>query len=250
MYKRQVLWRSRAASGRDALETRDDSDSSDDEVTVEDGDEDRSSAESASFGDLMRSLRCSRASVIASATELLMDAAAPDFEEAALSPEYLARGAALSRALKKVDAELAAMDAALAAGAFRLAAAAVHRAACACLERLILHRAHDDVGARFATGALVMSGGSLSGTPAPLTEAQHSNVVELASALEEFLSADNDGVPAQVLVDGEQRLRRLLNLWFTPTVEVVREYRRQVEAIVSGGGGARIAGSGLSLIHI
>ena len=88
-----------------------------------------------------------------------------------------------------------------------------------------------------------MSGGSLSGTPAPLTEAQHSNVVELASALE-FLSADNDGVPAQVLVDGEQRLRRLLNLWFTPTVEVVREYRRQVEAIVSGGGGARIAGSG------
>ena len=89
-----------------------------------------------------------------------------------------------------------------------------------------------------------MSGGSLSGTPAPLTEAQHSNVVELASALEEFLSADNDGVPAQVLVDGEQRLRRLLNLWFTPTVEVVREYRRQVEAIVSGGGGARIAGSG------
>jgi hypothetical protein len=239
-----VLWRSRAASGRDALETRDDSDSSDDEAAVEDGDEDRSSAESASFGDLMRSLRCSRASVIASATELLMDAAAPDFEEAALSPEYLARGAALSRALKKVDAELAAMDAALAAGAFRLAAAAVHRAACACLERLILHRAHDDVGARFATGALVMSGGSLSGTPAPLTEAQHSNVVELASALEEFLSADNDGVPAQVLVDGEQRLRRLLNLWFTPTVEVVREYRRQVEAIVSGGGGARIAGSG------
>ena len=43
-----------------------------------------------------------------------------------MSPEYLARGAALSRALKKVDAELAAMDAALAAGAFRLAAAAVH----------------------------------------------------------------------------------------------------------------------------
>ena len=69
-----VLWRSRAASGRDALETRDDSDSSDDEAAVEDGDEDRSSAESASFGDLMRSLRCSRASVIASATELLMDA--------------------------------------------------------------------------------------------------------------------------------------------------------------------------------
>ena len=96
-----VLWRSRAASGRDALETRDDSDSSDDEAAVEDGDEDRSSAESASFGDLMRSLRCSRASVIASATELLMDAAAPDFEEAALSPEYLARGAALSRARLK-----------------------------------------------------------------------------------------------------------------------------------------------------
>ena len=239
-----ILWRARASSGRYALETRDDYDSSDDEAAVEDGDEDRSSAESASFGDLMRSLRCSRASVIASATELLMDAVAPDFEEAALSPEYFVRGAALSRALEKVDAELAAMDAALAAGAFRLAAAAVHRAACACLERLILHRAHDDAGARFATGALVASGGSLSGTPAPLTEAQHSRVVELASALEEFLSADNDGVPAQVLVDGEQRLRRLLNLWFTPTVEVVREYRRQVEAIESGGGGARIAGSG------
>ena len=239
-----VLWRARASSGRDTLETRDNYDSSDDEATFEDGDEDLSSAESASFGDLMRWLRCSRASVIASAAELLMDAVAPDFEEAALSPEYLVRGAALSRALEKVDAELAAMDAALAAGAFRLAAAAVHRAACACLERLILHRAHDDAGARFATGALVMSGGSLSGTPAPLTEAQHSRVVELASALEEFLSTDNDGVPAQVLVDGEQRLRRLLNLWFTPTVEVVREYRRQIEAIESGGGGARIAGSG------
>lgn len=244
-----LLWRARAASGRDALETRAyDSDSSDDSdsAAVEDGDEDRSEtgAESASFGDLMRSLRCSRASVIASATELLMDAVAPDFEEAALSLEYRARGAALSRALEKVDAELAVMDAALAAGAFRLAAAAVHRGACACLERLILHRAHDDVGARVATGALVTSGGSLSGTPAPLTEAQHSRVVELASALEEFLSADNDGVPAQVLVDGEQRLRRLLNLWFTPTVEVVREYRRQVEAIESAGGGARLAGSG------
>jgi hypothetical protein len=109
---------------------------------------------------------------------------------------------------------------------------------------LILHRAHDDIGAGVAAGELDTSGGSLSGTAAPLTEAQHSRVVELASALEDFLSAENDGVPAQVLVDGEQRLRRLLNLWFTPTVEVAREYWRQIEVIESNGGGARLARSG------
>ena len=83
----------------------------------------------------------------------------------------------------------------------------MHRAACACLERLILHRAHDDVGARFATGALVMSGEPLRNARAahrgPALERGGARV----GAPEEFLSADNDGVPAQVLVDGEQRLR-------------------------------------------
>ena len=46
-----------------------------------------------------------------------MDAAAPDFEEAALSPGVPRARRGASRALV-LDAELAAMDAALAAGAF------------------------------------------------------------------------------------------------------------------------------------
>jgi hypothetical protein len=61
----------------------------------------------------------------------------------------------------------------LEAGAFRLAAAAVHRAACAALERLVLHRAHDDVSdTSFSSSdavtaaAYATSGGSLSGTAA------------------------------------------------------------------------------------
>ena len=237
-----LLWQKGDASGP-VVQDDTDTDTGDEEKEMHDEDDkDRTNTESVSFGELMRSLRCSRASVIAAATELLIDAVAPDFETAVLSSDYSTRGAALSRALEKIDAELAVMDASLAAGAFRLAAAAVHRAACASLERLILHRAHDDIGTRVAAGAMGTSGGSLAGTAAPLTEAQHSRVVELASTLEEFLSADNDGVPAQVLVDGEQRLRRLLNLWFTPTVEVVREYWRQVEIIESSGGGARLAG--------
>ena len=44
-----------------------------------------------------------------------------------------------------------------------------------------------------------------------------------------------------MLEDGEQRLRRLLNLWFTPTVEVVREYWRQMDFVETGGGGAAVA---------
>jgi hypothetical protein len=241
-----LLWQKDTLSGSGVDEDDDTDEDTDDEANAmnDEDDKDRTNTESASFGELMRSLRCSRASVIAAATELLMDAVAPDFETAAMSSDYYARSAALSKALDTIDAELSAMDASLAAGAFRLAAAAVHRAVCASLERLITHRAHDDIGTRVASGALGTAGGSLSGTEAPLTEAQHSRVVELASTLEEFLSADNDGVPAQVLVDGEQRLRRLLNLWFTPTVEVVREFWRQVGIVESSGGGARLAGVG------
>lgn len=198
-------------------------------------------AESARFADLLRSLRCSRASVVAAASELLMDAVAQDLATAVMSPSFTARRDSLARALERVDKELALMDAALASGAFRLAAASVHRAACAALERLVLHRAHDDVKPFTATPVYGTNGGSLSGTMTALTETQHSRIVEVAAALRDFLAADGTGVPAPVLEDGEQRLRRLLNLWFTPTVEVVREYWRQMDFVETGGGGAAVA---------
>jgi len=95
----------------------------------------------------------------------------------------------------------------------------------------------DDISAIY----YATSGGSLSRSAAPLTEAHHSRIVELNAALRDFLSVDGGGVPAQVLSDGEQRLRRLLNLWFTPTLEVVREYWRQTDAIATSGGGAAAA---------
>lgn len=202
--------------------------------------------ESTSFVELLRSLRCSRASVISAATELLMDFLTPDLTLAVLSPDLKTRRAATSRAFEYIDAELSRMESALAAGAFRLAATAVHRGACAVLERLVLHCAHDDVHNRASVGATLMashtaSGGWLAGTAAPLTEVQHSRVVELAAALRDFLLVGGGGVPAQVLTEGEQRLRRLLNLWFTPTLEVVREYWRQVDAVDAAGGGATAA---------
>ena len=131
-------------------------------------------AESARFADLLRSLRCSRASVVAAASELLMDAVAQDLATAVMSPSFTVRRDSLARALERVDKELALMDAALASGAFRLAAASVHRAACAALERLVLHRAHDDVKPFTATPVYGTNGGSLSGTMTALTETQHS----------------------------------------------------------------------------
>lgn len=198
-------------------------------------------AENARFADLLRSLRCSRASVVAAASELLMDAIAQDLTTAVMSPSFIARRDSLARALERVDKELALMDAALASGTFRLAAASIHRAACAALERLVLHRAHDDVKPFTATPVYGTNGGSLSGTMTALTETQHSRIVEVAAALRDFLAADGTGVPAPVLEDGEQRLRRLLNLWFTPTVEVVREYWRQMDFVETGGGGAAVA---------
>jgi hypothetical protein len=206
--------------------------------------------ESTSFAELLRALRCSRASVISAATELLMDIVTPDLTTAVLSPDFETRRAATSRAFECINAELSRMDNALAAGAFRLAAAAVHRAACASLERLLLHRAHDDVSDRASAAGTSLatsyatSGGSLSGTSAPLNEVQHSRVVELTAALRDFLSVDGGGVPAQVLMDGEQRLRRLLNLWFTPTLEVVREFWRQMDITATAGGGAAAATAG------
>ena len=85
-----------------------------------------------------------------------MDAVAPDFEEAALSSEYRARGAALSRALEKVDAELAVMDAALAAGAFRLACFS------SCISRLTVHEDMSASSANASMGsALICSGVSV-----------------------------------------------------------------------------------------
>lgn len=203
-------------------------------------------SESITFVELLRFLRCSRASVISAATELLMDIVTPDLTMAIMSSAPETRHAAMSRAFECINAELALMDSALSAGAFRLAAAAIHRATCAVLERLVLHRTHDDVRAHASGGTsagvpYTMSGGSLSATPAPLTEAQHSRVVELTDTLRDFLSGNGGGVPLQVLMDGEQRLRRLLNLWFTPTVEVVREYWRQMDDIANVGGGAAAA---------
>ena len=47
-----------------------------------------------------------------------------------------------------------------------------------------------------------------------------------------------------MLSDGEQRLRRLLNLWFTPTLEVVREFGRQTKDTAAAGGGAAAAATG------
>ena len=197
--------------------------------------------ETFNFDILLRKLRCSRASVIAAAAELLMDVITPDLSLAVLSPDFTTRRIALAKVFDIIDAEFAIMNSSLAAGAFRLAAGSIYRALCAALERLILHRSHDDIDSYIASlsaGAYAANGGCLSGTSKPLTESQHSRVVEIADALHDFLAVDGAGVPSQVLTDGEKRLRRLLNLWFTPTVEVCREYHRQTDAVVSGGGGA------------
>ena len=196
------------------------------------------------FDVLLRKLRCSRASVIAAAAELLMDVITPDLSLAVLSPDFATRRLALAKVFDIIDAEFAIMNSSLAAGAFRLAAGSIYRALCAALERLILHRSHDDIDSYVASlsmGAYAANGGCLSGTSKPLTESQHSRVVEIADALHDFLAVDGAGVPAQVLADGEKRLRRLLNLWFTPTVEVCREYHRQTDAIAHRGGGAAMS---------
>ena len=236
-----LLWRT-SPSNSDSEESSDsdqnDEDSGDENTGFKESKEGDAESENTSFAELLRALRCSRASVIASATELLMDVIAPDFALAVLSPHHTTRREALERAFESIDRELVRMDSALAAGAFRLAAAAVHRAACAALERLVLHRAHDDVEASSTKLVYATSGGSLSATAAPLTETEHSRVVEVASAVREFLSVNGSGVPMKVLLDGEQRLRRLLNLWFTPTLEVVREYWRQMDIIETSGAGA------------
>ena len=204
-----LLWRT-SPSNSDSEESSDsdqnDEDSGDENTGFKESKEGDAESENTSFAELLRALRCSRASVIASATELLMDVIAPDFALAVLSPHHTTRREALERAFESIDRELVRMDSALAAGAFRLVAAAVHRAACAALERLVLHRAHDDVEASSTKLVYATSGGSLSATAAPLTETEHSRVVEVASAVREFLSVNGSGVPMKVLLDGRTAL--------------------------------------------
>ena len=115
-----------APSNSDSEESSDsdqnDEDSGDENTGFKESKEGDAESENTSFAELLRALRCSRASVIASATELLMDVIAPDFALAVLSPHHTTRREALERAFESIDRELVRMDSALAAGAFRLVA--------------------------------------------------------------------------------------------------------------------------------
>ena len=160
------------------------------------------------FDVLLRKLRCSRASVIAAAAaELLMDVITPDLSLAVLSPDFATRRIALAKVFDIIDAEFAIMNSSLAAGAFRLAAGSIYRALCAALERLILHRSHDDIDSYVASlsmGAYAANGGCLSGTSKPLTESQHSRVVEIADALHDFLAVDGAGFQHRFLLTAKR----------------------------------------------
>lgn len=171
---------------------------------------------------IVQRLRTARANVIASLTELIEERIAPFVRVAILDAEAQARSIAVQVVFTMMNAELKVMNQSLASGAFRLVLSSMHRGACDAIEQLVLHRPMEE-------GSLE-SGERWRGSPT-LTESQHSFVVELVSDMREFFYSDGAGEPETILNDSEGRLRRLLNLWFTPTVEVVREFWHAKEGL-------------------
>ena len=164
---------------------------------------------------IVQRLRTARANVIASLTELIEERIAPFVRVAILDKEEKTRSAAVRIVFTMIDSELKLMNERLAPGAFRLALSSMHKGVCDAIEQLILHRPIEE-------GALEASE-RWRGLPT-LTETQHSLVVELMADVREFFHCDGAGEPESILKDGEGRLRRLLNLWFTPTIEIMREF--------------------------
>lgn len=171
---------------------------------------------------IVQKLRTVRANVIASLTELIEERIAPFIRVAILDKEEKTRSAAVRIVFMMIDSELKLMNERLAPGAFRLALSSMHKGVCDAIEQLILHRPIEE-------GALEASE-RWRGLPT-LTEMQHSLVVELMADVREFFHCDGAGEPESILKDGEGRLRRLLNLWFTPTIEIMREFWQLKEVL-------------------
>jgi len=160
-------------------------------------------------------LRSARANVIASLVELVEERIASYVRLAVMDNDAGLRASAVKSLFAVLNTELKGMNDNLAPGAFRLALSSMHKGVCDAIEQLILHRPIEEG----ATGTNDKWKGL-----EQLSEVQHSFAVELAYEVKEFFYCDGAGTPQSILKDGEARLRRLLNLWFTPTVEVVREF--------------------------
>jgi hypothetical protein len=162
-------------------------------------------------------LRSARANVIASLAELIEERIAPYVRLSVMDIDAGVRASATKSLFTVLNTELKCMNDNLAAGAFRLALSAMHKGVCDAIEQLILHRPMEE-------GATSSSSSEKWKDLDHLTEAQHSFAVELTVQVKEFFYCDGAGTPESILKDGEARLRRLLNLWYTPTVEAVREF--------------------------
>lgn len=183
---------------------------------------------------IVQKLRTARANVIASLTEFVEERIAPFIRVAILEDEPKIRSGAVKIVFSMINSELKLMDERLSSGAFRLVLSSMHRGVCDAIEQLVLHRPMEE-------GALE-SHEQWKGLP-KLTETQHSLVVELVTELRDFFHCDGAGEPISILKTSEGRLRRLLNLWFTPTVEVVREFwhlKSELKSAIAAAGGKQI----------
>ncbi len=183
---------------------------------------------------IVQKLRTARANVIASLTEFVEERIAPFVRVAILEEEPKIRSGAVKIIFSMIDSELKLMDERLSSGAFRLVLSSMHRGVCDAIEQLVLHRPMEE-------GSLE-SHENWKGLP-KLTETQHSLVVELVTAFRDFFHCDGAGEPISILKTGEGRLRRLLDLWFTPTVEVVREFwqlKSELKSAIAAAGGKQI----------
>lgn len=167
-------------------------------------------------------LRSARANVIASLAELIEERIASYVRSAVMDNDAGIRAVATKALFTVLNTEIKCMNDNLAPGAFRLAMSAMHKGVCDAVEQLILHRPMEEG----------VSGASEKWKGLDhLTEVQHSFAVDLTLQVKEFFHCDGAGTPESILKDGEARLRRLLNLWYTPTVEAVREFWQLKETL-------------------
>jgi len=188
-----------------------------------DEDENRASDDDFLGNRVMQNLRRARANVVASLTELIEERVAAFVRVAILDSDVKTREGAMTLIFAMLEAEFGLMDARLAPGVFRLAVTSLHKGVCDAIEQLILHRSMEE-------GEIGQKEENWRGSP-QLNESQHSFAVELTMAVHEFLYCEGAGEPESVMRQGEGRLQRLLNLWFTPTVEVIREFWQLKETL-------------------
>jgi len=225
-----LLWCSSKLEFEDALQRELDPVKAMDSHVVEfveyahiDEDEHRASDDDFLGNRVMQNLRRARANVIASLTELIEERVAAFVRVAILDSDVKTREGAMTLIFAMLEAEFGLMDARLAPGVFRLAVTSLHKGVCDAIEQLILHRSMEE-------GEMGPKEENWRGSP-QLNESQHSFAVELTMAVHEFLYCDGAGEPESVMRQGEGRLQRLLNLWFTPTVEVIREFWQLKETL-------------------